>query len=141
VSVEEAVREHLLAAAGVSALVGTRVYMLRLPQHETLPSVRVQLVDEPKNYHLRGPSGATRARVQVDAYAEAAGGADPYATATAVADAVDAALSGQVFNAGSPVSLRITGAMRDGRRPFDEPDELRQVRVSQDYIVWSRPVG
>jgi hypothetical protein len=141
VSVEEAVRQQLLADAGLAALVGTRVWALVLPEHGDLPAVRVQLVDEPSTYHLRGEDALTRARVQVDAYAEEGAAADPYASAQAVADAVHAALSGVRFAVGSPVSREVTGAMRDSRRVLYEAEELRQVRVSQDYIVWSRPVS
>jgi hypothetical protein len=139
VTVEALVRERLLATSAVTALVGTRIYMLVLPQRVTYPAIRVQLVDEPVRYHLRGEDGSRRARVQIDAYDQPVGSTDPYAGASAVADAVRTALSGQRFTeASSPVTLEVTGVLFVGRRPLYEPDELRIVRVSQDAIVWSK---
>ncbi len=141
-TVEEAVLEHLVADVGVSALVGSRVYQLKLPQKPTLPAVRVQLIDEPVTYHLRGGYTLTRARVQTDAFASEASGGDPYRSALAVAEAIDTALSGQRFTSqGSPPERQITGAFREDRRVMYEADELREVRVLQDYIVWSTSVN
>lgn len=138
-TVEGVVRERLLADGPLTALVGTRVYMLKLPQKATLPAVRVQLIDEPKDYQLRGEDGAIRARVQVDAY-QYETATDWYTDASDVADAVDASLSGKTYtDAGSPVSIRVTGGFRQSRRVVHEAvEEFRLVRISQDYLVWWR---
>lgn len=138
-TVEDVVCERLASDTAVAALVGTRVYQLILPQKPTLPAVRVQLIDDPSLYHLRGSEDTARARVQVDAYADEMQSADPKATADAVAAAVHAALSGQRFMAsGSPAPLEVLGAFRDARRTLYEADELRLVRVSQDYLIVSK---
>lgn len=138
-TVEEAICERLLADGTVLSLVSSRVYQLRLPQNPTLPAVRVQLIDVGDFYHLRGGDVMAVSRVQVDAYAMETSGGDPYATAASVADAVHAALNGQQFLvADSPASLQITGVFRVDRRPMYEPDELREVRLMQEYQVWSR---
>lgn len=135
-TVEQAVRERLLADGALAVLVSTRVYMLKLPQKPTLPAVRVQLVDEPKDYHLRGEDGATRARVQVDAY-QYETATDPYDSVSDVADAAHDALSGQRFtDTGSPVSLEVTGAFRQSRRVLYEVEAFRLIRISQDFTVW-----
>lgn len=136
-TVEEAVANHLAATSSVEAIVGERVYQLLLPQSPTYPAVRVQLVDEPGTPHLRGQDGLTRARVQVDGFVESSG-ADPYAAATALGDAIDAALTGAGFSVGG--ARQITGAHRMLRQVFYEAAELRLVRVLQDFVVWSRPV-
>lgn len=142
-TVEVAICEQLLAASGLTALVGSRIYHVKLPQKPTLPAVRVQLIDEPRDYHLRGVHGSTRALVQVDAYAaevSATAGYDPKATVDAVAAAIDAALSGQRFTNGSPATIEITSCFRDARRPLYDADDLRLLRVSQDYRVVSKGV-
>lgn len=126
---------HLAADASVAAIVGVRVYQLKLPQNATLPAVRVQLIDAIETYHLRGGSLTERSRVQVDAFAKEASGLDPYATVEPLADAIHAALSGIVFDGDD---IRITGSLRVSRQPLYEPDELRDVRMTQDYIVWSK---
>lgn len=136
---EEAICAQLLATAGVTALVSTRVYQLRLPQGPTLPAVRVQAIGAVDFYHLRGGDVTERARVQTDAYAAESSGVDPYAQAVAVAEAIHAALNGQRFLVNdSPASLQVTGVFRAGRQAFYEPEELRTVRIMQDWIVWSR---
>jgi hypothetical protein len=140
-TVEAAVRARLATDAGLEALVGGRVYQLKLPQTVTLPAVLVQLVDELPAYHLRGGVGLTGARVQTDVYAAEASGADPYAVATAVAEAVDAALSGLKGDVGTPPGRHVAGAFRISRRPLYEGESLREVRISQDFAVWSSPIA
>lgn len=136
-TVEEAVRAQLLATSAVTDLVGTRIYMLVLPQKPTLPAIRVQLIDNPEDYHLRGPVDLTPARVQVDVYAHAAtSGNDPYASASAIAEQVNAALIAAPWSTGSP-GRQIAGAFRKSRRTMYEGDEFRIVRVFQDYMVHS----
>jgi hypothetical protein len=151
VTIEEAVCERLLAISAVTALVSTRVYQLRLPQHTTLPAIRVQLVDERDDYHLRGATNLLQSRVQVDAYAEEASASDPYATATALADAIQGDFSGgapsglsgwQGRDGGSPPTIEVAFTERIDRRPMFEPEELRLVRIRQDYRVhWRRVSG
>lgn len=137
-TVEQAVRERLVGDSAVAALVGARVYQLKLPQKPTLPAVRVQLIDEPLFYHLRGGSRLIRSRVQTDCYVNGEP-STAYAAVTALADAVDAALSACVFKAGgSPAEISVEGVFRQSRGPGYEADELRLARVMQDYIVWWR---
>jgi hypothetical protein len=138
VTVETAVWTKLSATAGVSSIASTRVYQLVLPQKPTLPAVRVQLVDEPKTYHMRGGVLLTRALVQTDCFGAESGG---YAPIETLAAAVEAALTGEPFFVGTPSAIEITGAFRVSRRPMFESGELRQVRISQDFVVWSRAVN
>lgn len=138
---EQAVIDRLSAESAVSAIVGTRLWMLKLPQKPALPAIRVQLIDDPQTKHLRGPSGSTAARVQVDCYESEGAASDPYVTVSVLADAVNAALVNEPFDAaGSPVTLRVTNVERTDRRALYEADELRLVRMFQDFIVWSRVV-
>lgn len=142
-TVEEAVRTRIAACAAVVALVGSRIYMDKLPQSPTYPCVRVQLISDPAGQHLRGPDRMGRARVQVDCYASEASGVDPYARATAVSEAVEgdglgdgaSGLSGWIGSIGSP-AFRILDALPTDRKRFYDPEELRLVTMSQDYIVF-----
>ena len=135
-TLEQAVRAELVATPAVSALVGTRVWQLKLPQKPILPALRLQLIDEPIGYHMRGPDGAVRARLQIDAF-ESETADDPYADVTALADAVDDALTGEPFTS---EGLQITGCFRNTRRVGYDADDIRVVRCMQDYTVWWRPV-
>lgn len=136
-SVEMAVLTHLRQTAGVTALVSSRTYQVRLPETPTLPAVRVQLISEPHDHHLRGADGALRARVQVDIFVSDEA-ADPYGSLQSISAAVMAALDGQVFTVNS---VEITGAMCVDRRVLYEAEDLRLWREMQDYVVWSRSIN
>lgn len=138
---EQAVLERVLDLAAVTALIGQRGYLLKLPQGPTLPAVRVQLIDEIGNPHLRGAGGPQRSRVQVDAFAPEASGSDPYASASAVAAAINGPGDGTGLDGwqGDAGAITVTGSKRIDRAVSYEPGELRLVRVRQDYMVGWRP--
>lgn len=137
--IEQAVLRKLLATAAVTALVSQRVYQLKLPQGPTYPAIKVQLIDRGATHHLRGGSKTFRTRVQVDSYAYEASGTDPYAVVSTVADAVFDALDGKApFTTTSPSDLRVTGAFLIDRTPGYESEELKIVRLREDYWVWGK---
>jgi len=82
----EALYSRLQAVSGVTALVGTRVYPLRLPQAVTYPAVRYQVIDEERPGALDADIGLVWARVQLDSYAAT------YLAAKQLATALRAAL-------------------------------------------------
>jgi hypothetical protein len=146
---EQAVLERIRDISAVSALVSSRVYQLRLPQGSDLPAVRVQQIGDVGDMHQRGETNLFRTRVQVDAYAREASGADPYDEATTLAAAIHGdwrdgspsppnGLSGwQGESSGSPPDIRVLMAFRVARAVTYEADELRMVRVRQDYqVIW-----
>jgi hypothetical protein len=138
-SPEEAVLSRIV---DLNTSAGARIYMLKLPQQVTLPAARVQLVDDPGDYHLRGGSFPQVARVQVDTYAEETSGTDPYAASRQLADEINgddcgSGISGAVWSEGSP-EIRIIGAFRVDRQAFYEPEELRIVRIRQDFLIHYR---
>lgn len=143
VTIEEVVRARLLTVVG--GIVGNRVYLDKLPQGVTYPAVRVTLIDDQVDYHLRGPVGAKSARVQVDAYAAEASGLDVYDQVTGIADAIEGdglgtsatGLSGWVGVLGSP-PFYVEGGFRVSRTRWYDPQELRVLTMSQDFIVWYR---
>lgn len=139
-TVEEMVRLRLLDLTPLTALVSTRIYLDKLPQSPTYPCVRVSLVVETTNGHLRGADALKPALVQVDAFAREVSGVDPYALAVAVADAIHgddagSGLSGWSGQLGSP-SPTVQGCQRETRKRSYDPDELRVLMMSQDYRVW-----
>ena len=139
-TVETAIRTVLANDPGVTALVDGRVYQLILPQDADLPAVLVQLISEPTSQHLRGVDRLTGARVQTDVYAPTTSGTDPYAVAEDVAAAIDAALSGRKLDVGTGDGRHVANVQRLSRRPLYEGGELREVRMQQDFAVWSAPI-
>ncbi len=149
-TIEEAVVDRLLDIPGVTALADSRVTQLIVRQGSAFPAVRVQLVGEDERTHLRGVLTLCRSRVQVDAYAQQGSGTDPYREAAALATAIHGdwsipspphGLSGwRGLVGGSPPTLEIVAVSRIERQPMYDPDELRVVRIRQDYFVWWKPV-
>ncbi len=144
-TVEEAIRARVVGLSQVTALVSTRVYLDKLPQDVAYPCVRVMLVDDLESYQLRGPDGTLTARVQLDAYAQEASGVDPYASASSLAQAIDwdgagesaTGLAGWKGTVGSP-PFEVLKCFRVNRTRFYDPEELRVVTISQDYLVTYR---
>lgn len=134
-----AIRQRL---AGMGTAAGARVYLMKLPESATYPAIRVQGIDDFGFVHLRG-GGANlrRARVQVDAYSREASGVDPFTVASDLADEIngDDAGSGLSGFLGTVGGLEIAGVLNVDRQPLYEADELRLVRVRQDFFVWYRP--
>lgn len=142
-SPEAAIAERIVALA-TSA--GTRVYQLRLPQSATFPAVRVQLITGRRFPHLRGGGADLRmALIQVDSYARESSGADPYEAVTTLAgeingDDAGSGLSGWAGESPGSPGLQITGVLPNGEaRPMYEAEDLRLVRMMQEFQVWYRP--
>jgi hypothetical protein len=140
VTVAEAIRERLLSLSAVTDLVGTRIRTLVLGQSDTLPAIRVQRITDNEGMHLRGSDGVRRSRVQVDSYANAASGTDPYATARNVdealhGDGAGSGLFGFKGDIGSPPFTVQAIFPITVREEFDA-EERHIVRVLREYEVW-----
>lgn len=75
-----ALRARLLTA--LSATVGTRVDWGLRPQGKGLPAVTLNVISDPRDYHMGGADRTQQYRVQVDCYGAT------YAAANTVRDAV-----------------------------------------------------
>jgi hypothetical protein len=131
---EEALRAHLLANAGLAALVSTRVVWIERPQGSGLPAQTLQRVTAGRQYLYRGASGLTGVSVQIDNWGSS------YAQAKALARATVAALDGTFEQDG----IRFTGCFLDSERdmpPEELPGGVKVYRVSQDWVIWSHPAA
>ncbi len=140
-TIEEGIASLLATLSSVTTLVGTRIRVLRLAQSETYPVIRVNRISEVQEMHLRGAINLFSARVQVDSFSREASGVDAYAQARNVdaavhGDGAGSGLCGYHGTVGGSPGLRIQGMFPDGVQPPSyDPDELRVVRISRDYIV------
>jgi hypothetical protein len=125
------VKTHLVSLGPVTSLVGQRVYVEVLPQHATLPAIRIQRISELEDAHLRGARAIRQARVQVDAIAAT------LEAATAVSDAAhgDGAGSGLSGFQGDVAGQEVLAVLPVDTRSDYEAGELRQYRVSRDYLI------
>jgi hypothetical protein len=68
VSIEDAVYARLTAVAGVTALIATRVYPVRVPQNPTYPLASYQKISDVPAHAMGSDAGVRTARVQVTAW-------------------------------------------------------------------------
>jgi len=128
----EIVRTRLLAVPRVTAIVGSRIYTLMLPQNFTgTTAIRLQRISERDTIHLRGAGGQWVARVQVDALAPTV--AEAYALDTeAHGDGAGSALAGFLGPVGTTY---VQSILPDAAREVFEPNETQLIRVIRDYFV------
>jgi len=129
--IEAAVIAHLLADAGVEALVEDRVFPVSLPQGARLPSVVVARVDGAPLLADDGPSGLSNPRLQIDCWGSS------YASAKALARAVTSSLNAYSGDmAGLDVPHVELEAERDMPREGGSNQSEYRYRVSLDFLVW-----
>lgn len=124
---EPAIYALLAADAGVSALVGARIYQGRLPQDPTYPALVYQVVSEQMDTAYDGAVGPGTQRIQVDSYD------DDYPGSRALDAAVKEALTGA---RGTYATVQIEGVFQAGSRYlYEEDPTLRLHRWSSDFFV------
>lgn len=111
-SIEDALYSKLAGAAGVAALVGTRIYPAPLPEGAALPALTYQVISSPRNVMFGGDDGWRDPRVQITAWASTQKGAE------ALAVAVEGAIVGW---SGTSGSLTIQYAYVDDEAPIYSP--------------------
>lgn len=128
---EEALRECLLAATAVSALVGKSVHWVQSPQGTPSPRIVLYRISGIRNMRMDGPTGLVASRVQIDCLGRS------YESAKTVARAVEARLSGY---SGTFSGVVFQGcfliAERDDHEDAETPDKL--FRTSLDFNIWHK---
>jgi len=112
----------------VTALVGSRIYPLKLPQAATYPAITYQRVSGDRIRSLDGPSGLADPRIQLDLWDKT------YSGVKALADTVRGALDGfrglmGTDNIGGVLLLSDSDFYEQGVEVF---------RVIQDYSIWHK---
>ena len=128
---EESLIALLLASTGVSDLVSARVNWNRIAPPAAPPYVILRRISGVRDYKLSGATGLVESRVQVDCYGST------YASAKAVARAVEAVLSGYRGTQGATTFDGIfLSAERDLIDDDESPADLHG--VSLDFMVWHK---
>ncbi len=126
-SLSTVIYSRLSGFAGLSALVGSRIYPNKLPQDPTFPAVRYQIIDEVPVHSMQTTSGMREARVQVDVF-------DPdYSDVTAVSDQVELALGRWTDLAADPVVHDVK--LMDSARYYEDDIELERKRFDFLFII------
>jgi hypothetical protein len=117
-----------LGHAPLAALIGTRIDWDEVPQGLGNPSIVMHLISGVPQYRMVGPDGLEASRVQFDCRGNTA------AEARAVADALDARLSGY---RGEFDGFRFGGAFRASRQSRSDKDGADGwFTASVDFILW-----
>ena len=129
-----ALRAHLLADASIAALVGARIYPLRLPQKAVMPSIVIQRVSGVRFGHLRGGGSLARPRYQVDCWAATHDAAT--ALGTLCRQRLDG-YTGEWADDESPTTtIRVAVHFEDERDLFEEDIMGGLCRHSADYFLF-----
>jgi hypothetical protein len=130
VSIETDLHSHLAAYAGLTALVGTRIYPLKAKSDAATPYCVHQIISDVRQYSHSGFSGLSRYRVQVSCYGEDTEAASGYATVKAVAAQVVAAME-----AWHTSNAKVQSCLcEDGPDDYNEATEACHIPL--DFIVW-----
>ena len=125
---EEALRGHLAAAGPLAARVGQRI---QWGVREGAPSVALHLIDASPDWHLKGASGLTIARVQADCWDTTFLGAKAIGDALIEAlPGIGAVIGGVKFHGAQPIDL-------DRDSAGEAPNLLHRTRV--DIRVTTSP--
>lgn len=127
--IRPALRAFLLADAGIAAVVGARVYPIKIPQGVNLACIVYTRISGRGDYHHGGPSGLAMPRFQIDAWAPTGD------AATALANLIKDRINGYRGVMGTdPASVTVQGVfLLDEREDYD--DAVRMSRMSRDYAI------
>lgn len=124
--IEEGFTTYLLAHTGLSALIGNRIFPMRLPEGVDLPAITYERVSGPRMRSHSGPSGTANPRYQFRCWG------DPYSSAKDVADQLRIALDGFSGDMGT---VAVQAAFVE-----DDVDDYniatKQYNVRLDAILW-----
>mgnify|MGYP001619666212 CR=1 FL=1 len=124
-----AVVARLLNAAPIASAVATRINWTRRPQGETLPSIVVETITDPRPQTMDGPDSIRASRIRVHCNAATEADAD------ALAEPVIAALT----PAGSFGGVWFDNSYVDQVRPTGgDTDDGFIHRTSIDFIIWHK---
>ena len=127
-SIETAIRSELINDADVTALVGTRVYPVMMPQGFEMPCISYQRVSSDRIHTLSGPNGRVDASFQVDFYAES------YSVVRDLADKARQVLDGFKGQLGGSEN-NVGGIHLVSDRDLWQ-DNIEVYRVTHDYSVF-----
>ena len=126
-SLESDVRDYLLSKAALTALVGTRIYAIHLPQSPTYPNIVYQVVSHDPHTTMDSAGTIHRDRLMFDIRSES------YAALLQVETQLVSALNTAVRKTDGFVAIHLSTT----DMPY-EPNVERFRRIV-DYALWSQP--
>jgi hypothetical protein len=115
--------------AALTAVVGTRINPLRMPQETTFPAITLHVISNVAHMSKNGPSKSDFARVQIDSYGTT------YQSAYSVAELVRTAMQVQTPGTFNGVTVQVIEYDGEVEMSEDNADFAGVYHVSQDYII------
>ena len=122
-------RTVILADSALAALLGERVYPVRLPQKPSYPLLLLTRVSDEKDRTLDGTSRLRQARIQIDCKAET------QVVAAQIADELERLLDGKAASGGDTRFASCWITRRDER--FEEGTETYRSSLDFEISYWS----
>lgn len=123
---DQTIYQLLAAQAGLTAIVGSRIYPHHLPDDATFPALVFRQVSSKPDYSHDGDSELDTARIQFDAYGTTK------AQAVQVSTQVRALLSGRSYRP------TIQSSFIENQLPDDYDEVLQAWRTITDYMITYR---
>lgn len=128
-TLDQALFNYLSTFAGLTALIGTRVYPRVLPQNPTYPAVTYQRVSSTRMRTMGAPLLGAEPRIQFTIWAET------HLAARAIATQLRAALEGYTGTMGGAGGVDVLGAQEQNDLDDYEPlTKLHQAIL--DFTIW-----
>ena len=127
--IEEAIYSYLSGHAGLTALTGTRIYPLVMPQNTILPAVTFSKVSGPRVHAMQKDTSTAYPRFQVSCWGSA------YKQAKEVAAQVRAALQDYKGTMGGAGGVAVGGVFLEDENDLYEPG-TQVYHVALDFIIW-----
>lgn len=129
-TIEEALYAELAAYSGLSALVSTRIYPMRLPQDSTLPAVVYYRMSAGRENDFTGATGLAHPTFRVITWAE------EYKEAHTVGTQVRKALDGNSSQWGGSSGVWASGRLTNDNDLMDPDLETPTYGQAMDFEVW-----
>ena len=127
--IESGLFAFLTANTGISALVGARIYPLKIPEGATLPALVYHKINGPSEHSKDGDMSLNHPRFQLTCWAT------KYADAKAVRTAVATALNGFVNGSTMGGAVVVDQIIVDNDADLFDPQTL-EFGASIDAIIW-----
>lgn len=118
-TIEADIKTALDDHSGLSALIGSRSYAIRLPDQPTYPCVVFSRIETTPNHTLTGRNNLTMARWQFEVRSQT------YGEARDVVEQLKSALEGATFT-----------ALLESEQDIPYEDEVKVYRVDVDFDIW-----
>lgn len=135
--IEEAIRAHLIADAGVAAIAAGRIYPEALPQEPVYPAIVYHRVGTGRSIHMGGADGLADARFQFDCWGRT------FAESRQLSEQVRLAFVGFRGSMGGVGGVEVCGVFPEGEIS-DYDDDFRVYIHAPDFTfthVETRPAA